>query len=120
MAEAVTEQFLQSLRSSPSGQQKSGTIFDEIYGALETSENPLDRVIQMISEFHGPWAGGSNELLGFTSMVASMMRSTSLSSVVLLQVKRAGNCFFPTILLSCSLSWQQWASIMDLMVMATS
>ena len=81
MSQVVTEQFNQTLRSSPSGQRKSGTMFDEIYGALETSLNPLDRVIQMISEFHGVWTGGSQELFQFASFLASATGSNVLRNV---------------------------------------
>ena len=81
MPQVVTEQFNQTLRSSPSGQRKSGTMFDEIYGALETSLNPLDRVIQMISEFHGVWTGGSQELFQFASFLASATGSNVLRNV---------------------------------------
>lgn len=81
MSQIVSEQFNQSLRSSPSGQRKSGTMFDEIYGALETSENPLDRVIQMIAEFHGAWTGGSQELFQFSSFLASLTNSPELKQL---------------------------------------
>ena len=81
MSQIVSEQFNQSLRSSPSGQRKSGTMFDEIYGALETSENPLDRVIQMIAEFHGVWTGGSQELFQFSSFLASLTNSPELKQM---------------------------------------
>jgi flagellar motor protein MotB len=81
MSQSVSEQFNQSLRSSPSGQRKSGTMFDEIYGALETSNNPLDRVIQMIAEFHGVWTGGSRELFEFSSFLASATGSNALKNV---------------------------------------
>lgn len=73
MAEVATEQFYQSLRASPSGQKQTGTIFDELHGAMQTSQNPLDRTIQMISETHGPWSGGSKSLFNFTTMVASIL-----------------------------------------------
>ena len=81
MSQIVSEQFNQSLRSSPSGQRKAGTMFDEIYGALETSENPLDRVIQMIAEFHGVWTGGSQELFQFSSFLASLTNSPELKQM---------------------------------------
>jgi hypothetical protein len=83
MADIVTEQFHQSLRSSPSGRQKTGTMIDEIYGAMETSENPLDRVIQMITECHGPWSGGSTELFKFASFVASLLNIPAATLVAL-------------------------------------
>lgn len=81
MSQVVSEQFNQSLRSSPSGQRKSGTMFDEIYGALETSENPLDRAIQMIAEFHGVWTGGSQELFQFSSFLASLTNAPELKQM---------------------------------------
>lgn len=81
MSQVVSEQFNQSLRSSPSGQRKSGTMFDEIYGALETSEKPLDRVIQMIAEFHGVWTGGSQELFQFSSFLASLTNAPELKQM---------------------------------------
>jgi hypothetical protein len=83
MSQNVSEQFNQSLRSSPSGQRKSGTMFDEIYGALETSQNPIDRAIQMISEFHGVWTGGSRELFQFSSFLASATGSNALRNIAL-------------------------------------
>ena len=83
MADIVTEQFHQSLRSSPSGRQKTGTMIDEIYGAMETSENPLDRVVQMITECHGPWSGGSTELFKFASFVASLLNIPAATLVAL-------------------------------------
>jgi len=81
MSSIVTEQFHQSLRASPSGQQVTGTMFDEIYGSLETSTDPLDRALQMIAEFHGPWSGASNELFKFMSFIASMMNSPLLRAL---------------------------------------
>lgn len=75
MSEIITEDFRKSLRSSPTGKRKNGTIFDELYCSLETSENPLDRAVQTIAEFHGPWSGGSSELTDFSSFVASRLNS---------------------------------------------
>jgi hypothetical protein len=77
MAEIVTEQFYQSLRASPSGKQKTGTLIDEIYGAMETTQNPMDRVVQMITECHGPWTGSSSEFFRFASFVASLLKDPS-------------------------------------------
>ncbi len=81
MSQIVTEQFNQTMRSSPSGQKKTGTMFDEIYGALETSQNPIDRIIQMIAEFHGVWTGGSQELFQFSSFLASATGSNVLKNI---------------------------------------
>jgi hypothetical protein len=81
MSQVVTEQFYQSLNASPSGQQQSGTIFDEIRGAMQTSQNPLDRTIQMISETHGPWNGSSASLFSFTAMLASIMNVPILTAI---------------------------------------
>ncbi|HRO65838.1 MAG TPA: hypothetical protein PKU78_06450 [Candidatus Dojkabacteria bacterium] len=78
MSELVTETFYQSLKSSPSGQRKTGTLFDELYASLETSEKPLDRILQLIAEFHGPWNGKSRELTNFTAYLASITGSKNL------------------------------------------
>jgi hypothetical protein len=78
MPQVVTEDFRKTIRSSPHGKRKNGTEFDELYSAMETSENPLDRTIQLISEFHGPWSGGSVELTDFTSFIASRLRSAPI------------------------------------------
>ena len=79
MPQIVTEDFQKSLRSSPHGKRKNGTEIDELYCAMETSENPLDRTIQLIAEFHGPWSGGSVELTDFTSFVASALKSSPMA-----------------------------------------
>jgi hypothetical protein len=78
MPQAVTEDFRKTLRSTPHGKIKSGTEFDELYSAMETSENPLDRTVQLIAEFHGPWSGGSVELTDFSSYIASALRSVPM------------------------------------------
>lgn len=83
MPEVVTEDFRKSIRSSPTGQRKSGTIFDELYSALETSDKPLDRIIQLICEFHGPWSGGSRQLTDFVAFIASLTKSLSLRNLAL-------------------------------------
>lgn len=75
MPQVVTEDFLKSLRSSPSGKRKNGTEFDELYTSLETTDKPLDNVIRTVSEFHGPWNGGSVELADFTSFMASRLKT---------------------------------------------
>jgi hypothetical protein len=78
MPQIVTEDFYKSLRSSPTGKRKNGTIFDELYCSLQSSENPLDRAIQTIAEFHGPWTGSSVELTDFTAFLASKIGSSRL------------------------------------------
>jgi hypothetical protein len=78
MPQVVTEDSRKSLRSSPTGKRKDGTIFDELYCSLQTSENPLDRAIQTIAEFHGPWTGSSVELTDFVAFVASKVASPQL------------------------------------------
>jgi hypothetical protein len=83
MPEIVTEDFRQSLRSSPTGKRKNGTIFDELYGALETSDRPLDRITQLIAEFHGPWNGSSRQLTDFSAFLASMTQLESLKNLAI-------------------------------------
>lgn len=83
MPEVVTEDFYKSIKSSPTGQRKSGTVFDELYGSLETSDKPLDRVLQMIAEFHGPWNGSSRQLTDFLTFLASVTESSLLKSLAL-------------------------------------
>ena len=89
MPQVVTEDFRKSLRSSPSGQRKNGTIFDELHCALQTSENPLDRVIQMIAEFHGPWSGGSIQLTDFISFISSKIKTPALAGLAMDSAKAA-------------------------------
>lgn len=81
MSQTVNEKFNQSLLSSASGKRKKGTIFDEIYGALEASADPIDRAIQMIAEFHGAWTGGSQELFALASFLASATKSPVLTNI---------------------------------------
>jgi hypothetical protein len=83
MPEIVTEDFRKSLKSSPTGQRKTGTVFDELYGSLETSDKPLDRILQMIAEFHGPWNGSSRQLTDFLAFLASITDSSVLKSLAL-------------------------------------
>jgi hypothetical protein len=83
MPEVVTEDFHKSLKSSPTGKRKSGTMFDELYGSLETSDKPLDRIIQLISEFHGPWNGSSQQLTDFTAFLASATNSSGLKNLAI-------------------------------------
>lgn len=78
MPQAVTEDFYKTIRSNPTGKIKSGTEFDELYCALETSENSLDRTVQLIAEFHGPWSGGSVELTDFTSFLGATLKSNAM------------------------------------------
>lgn len=70
MSQVVTEKFRQSMFSSPTGKAKNGTMFDDLRLSLETSENPHERAVQMISEYHGPWTGSSTELTQFSSFVS--------------------------------------------------
>lgn len=80
MPELVTEEFRKSLRSSPTGKRKSGTIFDELSCSLECSDRPLDKAIQTIAEFHGPWTGGSEQLADFTAFTSARLKSNSLKA----------------------------------------
>lgn len=73
MSQVVTENFRKSLYSSPTGKRKNGTIFDDLRNSLETSEKPLDRAVQMIAEYHGPWTGSSVELTKFSSFVGGKL-----------------------------------------------
>jgi hypothetical protein len=74
MAQIVTESISDRLFSPPSGQRKKHpTIFDELRWATEFSQNPLEQILQLISEFHGPWTGAntaSNNLLNGSSSPA--------------------------------------------------
>lgn len=81
MPEVVTEDFHKSLKSSPTGKRKNGTLFDEMYASLETSEKPLDKAIQFIAEFHGPWNGSSRELTDFITFLASAKDSALLKNL---------------------------------------
>ena len=81
MATVATEQFYQSLRASPSGQQQTGTPIDEIKGAMQTSQNPLDRTVQMVAETHGPWSGSSASLFSFTTLIASILNIPILTAI---------------------------------------
>ena len=91
MAQIVTEDFRKSLRSSPTGKRKYGTLFDELYNSLETSENPLDRAIQMISEFHGPWTVCSVELADLSTFIASKIKTPILKTNAMSQISSALN-----------------------------
>lgn len=83
MAEIVTEQFKQYLFSMPSGERKvNPTIFDELRWAMQHAENPLEQVIQMISEFHGLWTGMSPTLMNFVSQISSLSNSNSSASYI--------------------------------------
>lgn len=73
MSQVVTENFRKSLYSTPTGKRKNGTIFDDLRLSLETSEMPLDRAVQMIAEYHGPWTGSSTELTKFSSFVGGKL-----------------------------------------------
>ncbi len=54
----VREDFIKSLNADPSGTRKTApTIFDELRWSTQHSQRPLDQVLQLISEFHGPWTG---------------------------------------------------------------
>lgn len=80
MPEFVTENFRKSLRSSPTGKRKSGSIFDELHSSLECSDRPLDKAIQTIAEFHGPWSGGSSQLADFTAFTSARLKSNRLKA----------------------------------------
>lgn len=78
MAEIVTEKFAQNLYCDPSGQKKiAPTIFDELRWAMQHGQFPLEQTVQMISEFHGPWTGMSQNLM---SLVRSLGTSSSSRS----------------------------------------
>jgi hypothetical protein len=54
----VREDFIKSLNADPSGTRKTApTIWDELRHATQHSQRPLEQVLQLISEFHGPWTG---------------------------------------------------------------
>jgi hypothetical protein len=73
MSQVVTENFHKSLYSSPTGKRKNGTMSDDLRNSLETSEKPLDRAVQMIAEYHGPWTGSSTELTKFSAFVGGKL-----------------------------------------------
>ncbi len=83
MPSVITEQFTQNIFSGPSGERKTQpTIFDELRWATEHAQNPLEQVVQMISEFHGPWTGMSQQLMNFVNAVASAKQSKDINSYV--------------------------------------
>lgn len=83
MPSVITEQFTQNIFSGPSGERKTQpTIFDELRWATEHAQNPLEQVIQLISEFHGPWTGMSQQLMQFVNSVASAKQSKDINSYV--------------------------------------
>jgi hypothetical protein len=91
MAEIVTEDFRKSLRSSPTGNRKNGTMFDDLYSSMETSQSPLDKIVQTIAEYHGPYSGGSSFLANFGAFLLSDMGSTQLQSQVFIIARQALN-----------------------------
>ena len=80
--QALTGDYVKSIRSNPTGKIKQdGTILDKLYSALETSEKPLDRVIQLIAEYHGPWNGSSRNLTDFVAAMAECQKSSVLDDI---------------------------------------
>jgi hypothetical protein len=70
----ITEDFKQNLFCQPSGERKaSPTIFDEMRWALQHAQDPLGQITQLISEFHGPWVGMSQALMGFVSNLTGII-----------------------------------------------
>lgn len=83
MAEIVTEQFKQYLFSLPSGERKTQpTIFDELRWAMQHVQNPLEQVLQLISEFHGLWTGMTPTLMNFVSQISSLANNNSSSAYI--------------------------------------
>ena len=73
MSQIVNEQFSQNLFSAPNGQKKdSPTIFDELRWATQHVEKPIEQVLQMISEFHGPWSGMNQNLMQLVAFISSV------------------------------------------------
>ena len=85
----VTEEFIKSMSSEPSGQKKTmPTIFDELRWATEHSQQPLEQVIQMISEFHGAWTGMNAITLQILSDLTSLYSNPN-NKVILAQARQA-------------------------------
>lgn len=77
----VDEQFIKSLYAEPSGERKKPTIFDEIRWATQHSQKPLEQVIQLISEFHGPWTGMNQNTMYLLNSLLALFSSTSNKSL---------------------------------------
>jgi len=72
MAQIVNENILQRIYTPPSGKRDNNpTIFDELRLAMEHSQYPIDQVLQLISEFHGPWSGMNANILNIINYLSS-------------------------------------------------
>lgn len=79
----VTEEFIKSMSTPPSGQRKMApTIFDEIRWATEQSQQPLEQVLQMISEFHGPWTGMNTATMNLLSSLTSLFSNPNNKTIM--------------------------------------
>lgn len=79
----VTEEFIKSMSTPPSGQRKMApTIFDELRWATEHAQQPLEQVIQMISEFHGPWTGMNKATLQLLNSLTALFSNISNRTIV--------------------------------------
>lgn len=82
----IDQQFIRQLHADPSGERKtSPTIFDEMRWATQHSQKPLEQVVQLISELHGPWTGmnatAANLLTSLLSMFKNKANKTTLSQI---------------------------------------
>jgi len=82
MAQIVTEDFAQFLFAKASGIKKIPTIFDELRLAMQHAQNPLEQVIQLIAEFHGPWTGSSSNLLSLINSLSSIKNISSYGDFI--------------------------------------
>jgi hypothetical protein len=70
----VKEDFIKKLYSAPAATRSKPdiTIWDELRHATQHSQKPLEQVIQLISEFHGPFSGINQNTANLLNVLLSL------------------------------------------------
>lgn len=78
----INEDFIKKLYSEPSAtRSKPVTIFDELRYATQHSQKPLEQVLQLISEFHGPFVGLNQNTANLLNLLLSLYKNKDSKNI---------------------------------------
>jgi hypothetical protein len=85
----VKEDFIKKIHANPSGKRKTDpTIWDELRHAAQHSQKPLEQVLQIIGELHGPFTNINANVANLLNVLLSLFSNKDNKNVVN-QVKTA-------------------------------
>lgn len=79
----INEDFIKKLYSIPSGIRTKPdiSIFDELRHATQISQKPLEQVLQLISEFHGPFVGLNQNTANLLNTLLSLYKNKDSKNI---------------------------------------